>query len=64
MCTNVGACRPHEEGRQAQASPHWSGLGGMDTLSLTLPHQGIEPKVFGLEFRRTNHCAGVEAEEE
>ena len=31
-------------------------LGGQEiSLSLRLPHQGIEPRVFGFEFRCTNH---------
>ena len=29
--------------------------GGMVKLFLTLPHQGIEPRVFGFEFRRCDH---------
>ena len=58
--------RMHQAGRsdletvlvpmQRQRRLHKSGLGGRtETLLLTLPRQGIEPKVFGYEFRRTNH---------
>ena len=41
---------------QAQTSLHKSWLGGTGKLSLTLPHKGIEPRVFGFEFWRSNHC--------
>ena len=58
----------HTKGGQAQTSLHKSWLGGTEKLSHTLPRQGIEPRVFGLEFglwplrhapcRILDHCTG------
>ena len=47
----------HTKGGQAQTNLHKSWLCGIQKLPLTLPCQGIEPRVFGFEFRRTNHWA-------
>ena len=51
VCTDLGACRTHKGGGgggggQAQSSLHESSLGGIEKLSLTLPHQGIESSDF------------------
>ena len=51
MCTNLGACHKH---KGTQTSLHMGCLEGIQKLSFTLPHQGIEPKVFRFEFRRCN----------
>ena len=58
-CAHIWMHAAHTEGDQAQTSLHKSGLGGTETLSLTLHHQGIEPWVFGNEFRRSNHVTRV-----
>ena len=55
VCTIVGACRTHEGPGQTQTSLHKSSLGGTEQLYLALPRQGIEPRVFGFEFRVSNH---------
>ena len=48
---NVGT-----KGGQVQTSPHCkSGLRGTGKLTFTLPLQGIESKVFGFEFRLSDH---------
>ena len=44
-------------GGQAQTSLHKSWFGGTEKLFLTLPRHGIEPRVFGFEFRLSNHWA-------
>ena len=54
-CAQIWVRAAHTKGGQAQASLHKSRLGGTEELSLTLPRQGIEPRVFGFEFGRTNH---------
>ena len=41
----------HTKGAQAQTSLHKSWLGGSEKLAFTLARQGIEPRVFGFEFR-------------
>ena len=43
----------HTKGDQAQTNLHKSWLRETEKLS----HQGIEPRVFGLEFWRSNHWA-------
>ena len=48
----------HTNGVQAHTTSVQGGLRGIENCPspcLTLPHQGIEPRVFGFEFRRTNH---------
>ena len=48
--TNLGAYCTHEEGSGTNMSAQ-----GIEKLSLTLPHEGLEPRVFGFEFRPSNH---------
>ena len=45
--------------RHQQVCSRNSWLGGTEKLSLTLPHQRIEPRVFGFDFRLSNHWANV-----
>ena len=46
----------HTKGGQAQTSLHSVEFGGTETkLFLSLLRQGIEPSVFGFEFRLCNH---------
>ena len=52
--TNLGACSTHEGGSDTNKSAQEL-TRGTEKLSLTLPRQGIEPRVFGFEFRRSNH---------
>ena len=40
---------------QAQTSLHKCWLGEIGKLFFTLPHQGIDPRVFGFGFRLSNH---------
>ena len=47
----------HTKGGQAQTSLHKSWLGGTEKLPLTLPRQGIEPRVFRFEFRLSDQGA-------
>ena len=42
--TKLDACRTHEESAQR-----------LTRRDRKLPHQGIKPRVFGFEFRHTNH---------
>ena len=55
--TNLGVCRTHESGGQAQTSLHKSWFWGIENLSITLPCQGIEPRVFPDLNLDTNHWA-------
>ena len=57
MCAQMRVHAVHTKGSQAQTSLHKSWLRGTEKLPLTLLHQGIEPRVFGIEFWRTNHWA-------
>ena len=54
-CAQMWVRSVHTKGVQVQTSLHKSWLGGTEQLSLTLPRQGIEPRVFGLKLRRSNH---------
>ena len=56
-CAQIWMRAVHMKGGEAQTNPHESWLGGTEKLSLTLPHQGIDPRAFGLQFRRSNHWA-------
>ena len=56
-CAQMWVRYVHAEGGQAQTSLRKSWLGGTEKLFLTLPHQGIEPRFFGFEFRLSNHWA-------
>ena len=52
QCTGNSGC--FSQGKRAAKSWH----GGTEKMSLTLPHQGIEPtRVFWFEFRLSNHRA-------
>ena len=52
--TSVGACRTHEEGSGTNTSAQE--LTRRDRISsCTLPRQGFQPRVIGLEFRLSNH---------
>ena len=66
MC--IVLCRTHEDGGRGgggwrgsgtQTNLYKSWLGGdrKEKLMLTLSRQGIEPRLFGLESRRSNHWA-------
>ena len=50
-CAQTWVRAVHMKRGQAQTGLHKSSLGQTDKLSLILPRQGIEPRVFGLEFR-------------
>ena len=52
-CVHIWVCAVRMKGGHTQTSLHkgWLGLGGTETPFLTLPHQGIEPRVFGFELR-------------
>ena len=54
--TNLEVCHTHE-GDGSQTSLHKSGLGGIQKLSFTLPHQGIDSRVSRVEFQHCNHRA-------
>ena len=54
--TNLAACRTHEGGSSANKSAQELTRREKNP-TLTLTHQGIESRVFGLEFRLTNHWA-------
>ena len=45
--TNVGACRTHDGGSGLNKSAEELTRGGGVGKTLTLPRQGIEPRVFG-----------------
>ena len=54
MRTNWDACRTHEGGSGTKKNAQLRvDSEGTEKLVLTLPRQGIEPRVFGLEFRRS-----------
>ena len=56
-CAHLGADRTHKGGGGGSGtikSAQELTLGGIEKLFLTLFRQGIEPRVFGFEFRRTN----------
>ena len=59
MCTHLDACRIHK-GRSKKSTQELTWRDGKK-LFLTLPHQGIKLKVFGLEIRcsksNSNHWA-------
>ena len=57
LTAHTFGCAVHTKGVQAQASLHTSWLGGIEKMPLTLPRQGIEPKVFGFEFWLATHWA-------
>ena len=53
---NLGACRTHEGGSGTNKSAqHKGSLGGTETLTVAPPLQGIELRVFGFDFRLSNH---------
>ena len=52
--TYLGERRTHEGVRHKQVCPRVDSE-GQKNCRLTLPRRGIEPRVFGLEFRRSNH---------
>ena len=55
-CAQIWVRAVHTNGGQVQTSLHKSWPGWPEKLLfLTMPRQGIEPRVFGFEFRRTNH---------
>ena len=56
-CAQIWVRAVHTKGGQGQTSLHKSWLGGTDKLFLTLPRQGIEPRVFGVKSRLSNHWA-------
>ena len=47
------------KGGQAQTSLHKSWLRGTEKLHLTLPRQGIEPRVVGYKFQHSNNWAPI-----
>ena len=56
-CAQIWVRAVHTKGSQAQTCLRKSWLGGIGKQYLPLPRQGIEPRVFGFEFRRSNHWA-------
>ena len=69
--THLGACHMHEWGSGTRKPAQELIYEGTERLSLTLPRHGIEPRVFGFEFRlskplsyvplsqRDDHCFGA-----
>ena len=56
-CAQIWVHAVHMNWGQAQTRLHKSWLGGSEKLSLTLAHQEIEARVFGLELWCSNHWA-------
>ena len=58
-CAQISVRAVHTKAGEAQTNLYKTRFGGIEEkkLSLTLPRQGIEPWVFGLEFRRSTHRA-------
>ena len=56
-CAQIWVRAVHTKGGQAQISLHKSWLRETEKRILTLPLQGIEPRVFGFEVQLSNHWA-------
>ena len=53
-CAQIWVCAVHTKGGQAQTSLHKGWHRRIEKQPLTLPREGIEPRVFGFEFWRSN----------